>query len=62
MLFVNNYNIKIWLDFLEKNKTKAFNTLKRFKVVIEKESGRKIKSLRTDRGGEFISDEFKTLL
>ncbi|TYK18672.1 Retrovirus-related Pol polyprotein from transposon TNT 1-94 [Cucumis melo var. makuwa] len=33
---------------------------KRFKALVEKESGYYIKALRSDRGGEFTSNEFKT--
>ncbi|KAL4032604.1 hypothetical protein IC575_005684 [Cucumis melo] len=33
---------------------------KRFKTLVEKESGYYIKPLRSDRGGEFTSNEFKT--
>ncbi|TYK18668.1 T26F17.17 [Cucumis melo var. makuwa] len=32
----------------------------RFKTLVEKESGYYIKALRSDRGGEFTSNEFKT--
>ncbi|KAA0032821.1 copia-type polyprotein [Cucumis melo var. makuwa] len=33
---------------------------KRFKALVEKENGHYIKALRSDRGGEFTSNEFKT--
>jgi len=39
-------------------KSEAFEVFKRFKVLVEKESGTFIKSLRTDRGGEYNSQEF----
>ena len=29
------------------------------KVLVEKESGKQVKALRSDNGGEFISGEFK---
>ena len=35
-----------------------FENFKKFKVHVEKESGLKIKSMRSDRGGEFMSKEF----
>ena len=35
-----------------KQKSEAFSTFKKFKVVVEKESGYEIKAMRSDRGGE----------
>ena len=43
--------------FLTK-KVEAFEKFKIFKNIVENESGVKIKSLRSDRGGEFTSREF----
>src|SRR5271168_2364223 len=37
---------------------KAFEKFKSFKAMAEKQSGHKIKCLRSDRGGEFASNEF----
>ncbi|KAK3026762.1 hypothetical protein RJ639_040301 [Escallonia herrerae] len=42
-----------------KQKSKVFSTFKRFKALVEKQSGYQMKALRSDRGGEFISKEFK---
>ncbi|GJV25710.1 zinc finger, CCHC-type containing protein [Tanacetum coccineum] len=41
-----------------KSKDEAFETFKEFKLKVENEVGKKLKSFRTDRGGEFISREF----
>lgn len=41
-----------------KEKSEAFQMFKWYKVGVEKEIGRQLKCLRSDRGGEFISDEF----
>ncbi|KAL4368367.1 hypothetical protein GQ457_05G028310 [Hibiscus cannabinus] len=41
-----------------KQKSEAFGAFKNFKALVEKESGFEIKSLRSDRGGEFTSNEF----
>eukprot|EP00253_Pinus_taeda_P003613 PITA_03613 len=41
-----------------KHKYEAFEKLKSFKALVENESGHKIKCLRSDRGGEFTSNEF----
>jgi hypothetical protein len=42
-----------------KEKSQVFEVFKKFKVFVEKQSGYCIKSLRSDRGGEFPSNEFK---
>lgn len=39
-------------------KSEAFSVFKSFKAQAENESGKPIKSLRTDRGGEYCSKEF----
>ncbi|KAJ7959769.1 Retrovirus-related Pol polyprotein from transposon TNT 1-94 [Quillaja saponaria] len=57
LLFIDDYTRKTWVYFLKK-KSKAFEVFKKFKALVEKESGHVIKSLRSDRGGEFTSNEF----
>ena len=46
-----------WIGLL-KHKYEEFETLQSFKALVETESNRKIKCLRSDQGGEFTSDEF----
>ena len=46
-------------SILLKEKGEAFEKFKRFKAIVEQETGATIKTLRTDRGGEFTSSEFK---
>ncbi|KAE8673808.1 hypothetical protein F3Y22_tig00111772pilonHSYRG00252 [Hibiscus syriacus] len=41
------------------SKLEVFEVLKKFKAAVERESGRKIKAMRSDRGGEFTSTEFQ---
>ena len=41
-----------------KEKSEAFGKFKRFKLTVEQDTKEKIRTLRTDRGGEFISREF----
>ncbi|XP_076884580.1 uncharacterized protein LOC143533799 [Bidens hawaiensis] len=41
-----------------KEKGEAFESFKRFKALIETEAGLPMKTLRTDRGGEFTSHDF----
>lgn len=42
-----------------KHKSETFDAFKKFKTFVEKESWYEIKSLRTNRGGEFTSNELK---
>ena len=41
-----------------KEKSKAFEKFKWYLARFEKETGKKLKCLRLDKGGEFISNEF----
>ena len=45
-------------SILLKEKREAFDKFKRFKSIVEREMGNSMKTLRTDRGGEFVSNEF----
>ena len=58
LLFIDDYSRKGLVYFLKK-KSNIFGAFKRFKALAEKVSGYVIKSLRSDRGDEFISNEFK---
>ncbi|WZZ50841.1 hypothetical protein YC2023_050948 [Brassica napus] len=44
---------------LMKEKSEAFTKFKRFKTMVEQETGTTIQTFRTDRGGEFNSQEFQ---
>ncbi|KAI3516559.1 hypothetical protein L1887_15478 [Cichorium endivia] len=57
MLLVDDYSRVHWV-YLMKTKDEAFQTFKNFKAKVVNETGEKIKTLRTDRGGEFLSNEF----
>ena len=57
MLFTDDYSRFIWVSFF-KFKLKTFKNFKKFKAFAENQSGKKLKALRTDRGGEFLSNEF----
>ncbi|TYK18362.1 Retrovirus-related Pol polyprotein from transposon TNT 1-94 [Cucumis melo var. makuwa] len=59
LLFIDDFSRKTWVYFV-KEKSEVFGMFKRFKALVEKESGYYIKALRSDRGGEFTSNEFKT--
>ena len=42
-------------------KYSSFNKFKEFKALIENHTEKKIKTFRSDNGGEFTSNEFKEL-
>ncbi|GJR40343.1 retrotransposon protein, putative, ty1-copia subclass [Tanacetum coccineum] len=48
--------------YLLKHKHEVFETFKVFKNEVENQLGKTIKDLRSDRGGEYISQEFKDYL
>ena len=48
---------KTWVYFL-KHKYDAFGYFQQFKALVENQSWHRIKILRTDRGGEYVSNEF----
>ena len=56
--FIDDYSRKCWIYFL-KEKSEAFETFKKFKAQVEKTTGRYIKALRSDRGGEYLSKQFR---
>lgn len=58
-VLIDDYSWYMW-SILLKEKNEAFQKFKIFKTSIEKEIGTTIKTLRTDRGGEFVSQEFQT--
>nr|KYP66838.1 Retrovirus-related Pol polyprotein from transposon TNT 1-94 [Cajanus cajan] len=56
--FVDDLSRKVWL-YLIKAKSDVFSIFKEFKALVEKQSEKCIKILRTDGGGEFTSGEFE---
>ena len=44
--------------FLMKNKSESFEMFKEFKAQVENQTGKSIKTLRSNRGGEYLSTEF----
>jgi len=47
-----------WVYFL-RNKSDALNVLKKFKAFVELQNRYKLKKLRSDRDGEYTSNEFE---
>jgi len=58
VIFVDDFSRKCWIFFMQK-KSETYSKFYEFKALVEKESGKKVKALRSDNGGEYISDEFK---
>eukprot|EP00253_Pinus_taeda_P035295 PITA_35295 len=57
LTFIDDFTRKTWVYFL-KNKSEVFEKFQNFKALVENQSGLRIKVLRIDRGGEYISKEF----
>lgn len=54
---VDDYSRFMWV-FIINTKDEAFTDFKKFKTQVENETNFKVKTLRTDRGGEFTSNDF----
>ncbi|KAI5324165.1 hypothetical protein L3X38_033238 [Prunus dulcis] len=55
--FTDDYS-RLGYVYLIKYKSKAFEKFKEFKNEVEKQTGKSIRILRSDRGGEYLSTEF----
>jgi transposase InsO family protein len=58
MLIIDDYSRLTWVAFL-KEKSEALGKFKVFKALTENQTGKRIKAVRYDRGGEFSSGNFK---
>ena len=56
--FIDDYSRKCWVYFL-KEKSEAFETFRKFKAEVENATGERVKALRSDRGGEYLSNKFR---
>lgn len=57
LLFSDDFS-RVSLVYLLKFKLEMFKNFRKFKAMVEKQSGTSIKVLRTNKGGEFLSKEF----
>lgn len=55
--FIDDFSRKGWV-YLLTDKSQALEYFKEFKIKVEKETGKMVRGLRTDRGGEYLSNEF----
>ncbi|GJT37766.1 retrovirus-related pol polyprotein from transposon TNT 1-94 [Tanacetum coccineum] len=57
---VDDYSRRVWVHFL-RHKNEAFSKFKEWKQLVENQTGRKQKKLRTDNGLEFCNQKFNNL-
>lgn len=58
--FVDEHSRMMWV-YLIKTKSEVLNVFKKFKAEVEKESGKVLKILKTDGGGEYTSQLFESM-
>jgi len=58
--FIDDFSRRVWVYFL-KQKIKVFQKFE-LKTMMENQKGRKVKVLRSDNGGKYISTVFKAYL
>jgi len=58
--FIDDHSRKTWIYFL-KTKDEVFNWFREFKALLENMSGKKIKVLHSNNGGEYMDKNFTDL-
>ena len=61
LTFVDDKTRFVWI-FILKQKSQVFQCFQQWKAMVEKSTGRRVKCLRTDNGGEYTSLEFQSYL
>ena len=56
--FIDDATRNVWVYFL-RQKFDVFQTFKKWKCLVENETSKKIKFLRSDNGGEYCSHKFE---
>jgi transposase InsO family protein len=56
--FIDDFSCKTWIYFL-KTKDEVFSRFQEFKALVENQTGKKIKVLRSKNRGEYTSKEFE---
>ncbi len=59
--FIDDRSRYVWL-YMMKSKSEVFSKFKQWKAMVEKSTGRQLKALRSDNGGEYTSTEFTEFL
>jgi hypothetical protein len=57
LTFTDDYSRKTWIYFL-KAESEVFKRFQEFRALVENQSGKRIKVLRSDNGGEYSSRQF----
>ena len=61
MSFIDDFLRRSFI-YTIKNKSEVLNKFKIFKPQVEKQTGRRIKALRSDNGCEYVNNEFDEFL
>lgn len=56
---IDDYSRRVWVYIL-KHKDQVFNKFKEWKTLVENQTGKKVKKLRTDNGLEFCNQQFNS--
>ena len=59
--FIDDYS-RFGYVYLMKQKSKTFEKFNEFKAEVENQLGKRIKAIRSDRGGEYLLGDFKDYL
>lgn len=59
--FVDSHSNRVWAVAI-RQKSEVFAVFKRWKATVETETGRRLKTLRSDNGGEYVSLEFSAYM
>jgi hypothetical protein len=57
VVFIDDFSRKSWIFFM-KTKGQVFSRFQEFKALVENQTGKKIRVLRSDNGGEYTSKDF----
>ena len=57
VIFVDDFSCKCWIFFMQ-NKDQTFSKFCEFKAHVEKNTGRKVKALKSDNDGEYVFNKF----
>ena len=58
VIFIDDFSWKCCIFFMYK-RDETFSKFIELKALVEKETGKKVKDLRSEIGGEYVSNEFK---
>ncbi|GAA5905624.1 hypothetical protein JCM5296_000531 [Sporobolomyces johnsonii] len=61
LVIVDDATRHVWVEFLRR-KTDAFDSFKEWRTYTERRLGKRLGGVRSDRGGEFVNDEFEAYL